>query len=66
MLTSRAEYRISLRADNADMRLTQKGYEAGCVSLERMKLFEDKQRKINSAMEKLASVVLSPKAWNKV
>ncbi|MCL6612506.1 MAG: tRNA uridine-5-carboxymethylaminomethyl(34) synthesis enzyme MnmG [Peptococcaceae bacterium] len=54
MLTSRAEYRLLLRHDNADMRLTETGYKVGLVSPERMRLFENKKRMIAREVERLS------------
>ncbi len=53
MMTSRAEYRLLLRQDNADLRLTKKGYEAGLVSKERYEAVELKQKLINEEIERL-------------
>jgi len=61
MFTSRAEYRLSLRADNADQRLTPMGERFGCVGSERAELFHVKQRELVEARELLAAVVLTPK-----
>ena len=53
MMTSRAEYRLVLRQDNADSRLTPKGYEAGLITPERFARFEEKMANINNEIERL-------------
>ncbi len=60
MFTSRAEYRLALRADNADQRLTQKGLDSGIVGRIRAKVFHVKQDALTGARERLQSLTLSP------
>ena len=60
MFTSRAEYRLTLRADNADLRLSPIAMRIGCVSLERSKKLEEKIKKIDMIKICLSSVSLTP------
>lgn len=53
LMTSRAEYRLILRQDNADIRLTQKGYDIGLVSEERYKRFVEKKNNLDKEIERL-------------
>ena len=62
MFTSRAEYRLALRADNADQRLTPRGIEAGVVGEARAGVFHVKHSALNAARETLKGLTLSPAA----
>jgi tRNA uridine 5-carboxymethylaminomethyl modification enzyme len=62
MFTSRAEYRLTLRADNADFRLTPKGAAVGAVNLERRRRFAAKQSALIEATRRLSEHRLSPSA----
>ncbi|HFU1003514.1 TPA: tRNA uridine-5-carboxymethylaminomethyl(34) synthesis enzyme MnmG [Streptococcus agalactiae] len=60
LLTSRAEYRLILRHDNADMRLTEIGYEIGLVDEERYAIFKKRQMQFENELERLDSIKLKP------
>ncbi len=60
MFTSRAEYRLSLRADNADVRLTQLGINIGLIQSQRADIFTKKINKINELNNSLKTLYISP------
>ena len=63
MFTSRAEYRLSLRQDNADLRLTRKGFEAGLVHPERMIHLTARESQLQRCMFVLDSFKMPPSVW---
>ena len=61
MMTSRAEYRLLLRQDNADQRLTKMGYDVGLVTEERYQRLLEKERLIAEEIERVKGVIITPK-----
>lgn len=60
LLTSRAEYRLLLRHDNADLRLTDIGYDLGMISEERYARFNDKRQQIQDEIDRLSNIRIKP------
>ena len=60
MMTSRAEYRLLLRQDNADQRLTPLGYELGLISQQRYQHFLQKQQQVTEEIKRVSNVIIAP------
>lgn len=65
MFTSRSEYRLTIRADNADIRLTQAGMNIGCISEERARIFRQKVKEITNGMYLTQKLEISSSELNK-
>eukprot|EP00298_Acanthocystis_sp_HF-20_P010001 c18616_g1_i1.p1 GENE.c18616_g1_i1~~c18616_g1_i1.p1 ORF type:complete len:647 (+),score=297.64 c18616_g1_i1:38-1978(+) len=63
MFTSRAEYRISMRSDNADLRLTAKAYEVGAVGLDRYEKMMERKNGLEEGKKILESILFTPSEW---
>lgn len=66
MFTSRAEFRLSLRPDNADLRLTEKGFQLGLVSAERYDTMMKMKNNLNNVIEILKSIKKSTPRWREI